>query len=149
MVCNTLGLVSYNSLEPCWYCTCNTSDVPWTDFSWRARWRRRICDDSTFFGRVRKVGGFWDWPMGGRRTISLDTLHLIDHHGIGSAILGNLFCEVVRCQGNVSSVHVYLQSHGPNSPEDFARGRRAHCCSLPSGVMNSTAAETKHKVWLF
>ncbi len=100
MFCNTLSLVSYNSNTPCWFCRCNTTDVPWTDFSWRAKWRKHICSNGDFLSRVRRPVGFWDWASVCRRTICLDTLHLLDHHGIGSCVLANLFWEAIRFKGD-------------------------------------------------
>ena len=37
--CNTLGLAHFNSVSPCFWCGCNTRDVPWTDSSPDAAWR--------------------------------------------------------------------------------------------------------------
>ena len=97
MFCNTLGLSHFGSNEPCFFCPCNRSDLPWSEFRWAARWRRRHYDDATFLRMVRPWRhGFWDWEGVSKRTIALDTMHLLDHHGVGSIILATLFAEAIR-----------------------------------------------------
>ena len=98
MMTNELGLPSYSSNEPCFYCGCNRSTIPWTDFKWGALWREHVHEDIAFLARVRNRGAsaFWTWAGATRDSICLDTLHLLDHHGVGSAILGNLFAQVIR-----------------------------------------------------
>ena len=48
MFANELSLVSFNANDPCPFCLCNRSSMPWTDFSWRAKWRKRICTEAEF-----------------------------------------------------------------------------------------------------
>ena len=41
-LCNTFGLSHFNSRSPCFWCACNVTDVPWSDFSPDAAWRRTL-----------------------------------------------------------------------------------------------------------
>jgi hypothetical protein len=46
--CKTLNMPWYTSRTPCALCPCNSSDIPWTDFSSAAAWRARVWDNVTW-----------------------------------------------------------------------------------------------------
>lgn len=97
MFCNEIGLPSYNSNKVCGLCGCNRTGAPWCDFRRCAMWRRDIYGTPSLLAcRTKPLHGFWAWSGVQARSIALDSMHMIDHHGVGGDAIGNLFYEAIR-----------------------------------------------------
>ena len=101
-VCNELGMSHYNSKEMCGYCDANDSDVPHTDNSDGARWRPTCRHNLAFLGKFRLPLH----PLVAHKiftvyTYRLDIMHLLDHHGVTSHIVGNTMIVHEKDRGGI------------------------------------------------
>ena len=76
-LCNVYGLRHFNSRTPCFWCNCNTQDIPWTDFSPAAGWRQTLEEP----GRVMVAPSdheLWWLPGMSIFSVAWDILHGLD-----------------------------------------------------------------------
>ena len=95
--CIVLGLQHFNSPEPCCYCAANETDSPFNDFHAAACWRRTVFTPGQFLRRIRQprhdlTASTWF----NLHSYRLGMLHLLDHHGLASLILGNILWHHLR-----------------------------------------------------
>ena len=95
-VCNKIGLPHYNGVNMCFGCEANTGSVPFHDFHDDARWRHTVVSNSRFKQRLRTPLH----PLAGhaifnKYTYRYCSLHMLDHHGCTSVILGSILYEHV------------------------------------------------------
>ena len=97
-LCNGLGLNHFNSFNPCGLCGADREDIPWVHFSTRAKWLETIYTVDGFLERYATADSHKLFRVAGMtpQTISIDLLHVLDHNGLTSNILGNLFYEAIR-----------------------------------------------------
>eukprot|EP00969_Alexandrium_andersonii_P140877 6230788-Alexandrium_andersonii.AAC.1 len=89
--CNQWGLRHFNSVKMCAWCDADTGDVPFTDFGQEAVWRQRLATEGQFLRRLRAPRhplAAHEWFN--KYSFRLDLLHILDHHGVLSAVLGNI-----------------------------------------------------------
>jgi len=92
-ICNVCGMKNYNSKVICGYCLADDTAHPHTDNSRGASWRGRILRTTRDFkDRFRHplhpiVASEWFSLFSYR----LDCMHLNDHHGVTSHLVGNIF----------------------------------------------------------
>ena len=90
--CNVLGLPHYNGTEVCAFCRANSTTRPFNNFHAAAAWRETLVDNDGYRARLREpLHPLVAHPVWSIYTYRLDLLHLLDHHGITSTILGNIF----------------------------------------------------------
>ena len=89
--CNEWGLRHFNSTKMCAWCDADTGEVPHTDFGEQAKWRETLATQGQFLRRVRAprhpllAHGWFN-----KHSFRLDMLHILDHHGVSNAVLGNI-----------------------------------------------------------
>ena len=95
-VCNKIGVPHYNGTNMCSDCEANTRGIPFHDFHDDARWRQTLVSNDRFLQRLRRplhplAAHIWfnKW------TYRYCTLHMLDHHGCTSIIVGSILNEHV------------------------------------------------------
>lgn len=82
-----------NTANPCGWCRCNQTDIPWNDWRSRAEWRKTLKSPeemmAAFDHKLFNVPGIN--PL----ALMLDTLHTLDL-GVATHILGNLLWELLE-----------------------------------------------------
>ena len=103
-LCNTFGLAHFNSNSPCFWCACNVSDVPWSDFSPTAPWRSTIVKPRP---GLPPPSGHPIWSIPGVTVLSIgwDILHGLD--------LG----PCLHVAGNILEDFVAMTALGRNAEE--------------------------------
>ena len=81
----------WGALEPCGLCGCNRSDKPFNKFGFDARWLPTVLNMHRYAIRYKNVGNH---PLQfhtaiGPYTSFLDALHILDHKGLTSHVIGN------------------------------------------------------------
>ena len=95
-LCNSLGLSHFNSGQPCFWCGCNTRELPWTDFSPAAGWR----DTQILPQPVMPPPSeheVWNVPGVTVLSVGWDILHGLDL-GPTQHVLGNCLEDLVQKQ---------------------------------------------------
>ena len=91
-ICNDIGLPHFNSNSCCFLCQANDTDLPHNDYHRDAAWRSTCKDEATFRADLRRpLHPLAASPIFSRFTYRLDLLHLLDHHGVVSHVVGNIF----------------------------------------------------------
>jgi hypothetical protein len=88
----------YNSNTPCGLCRCDVGDIPWNHFSATADFVATTFSLAEFLAEYR-VGDYhplFDFEGMSPQTISLDLLHICDHHGVVSYFAGSLIYSMVK-----------------------------------------------------
>ena len=104
-VCNILGLPHYNARENmCTDCLANTTDRPHNVFQANAGWRATLVDNKQYIARVRRpLHPLPAHAAFNRHTYRFDLLHMCDHHGVTSHVIGNVLWAHLanECESNV------------------------------------------------
>jgi len=96
-VCNEVGLPHFNASQMCCFCEANTSDKPHTDYSDLAEWRRTLRNNRRFMRAIRQpLHPLVGHPWFSMYTFRMDLLHMLDHHGVSSHVVGNVFWHHLR-----------------------------------------------------
>ena len=96
-ICNVIGLPHFNSTQPCADCCANTTDLPHNDFGSNAAWRATVRTNDEYMNAIRRpLHPLASHPIFNRFTYRHDMLHMLDHHGVASSIIANVFWEHVR-----------------------------------------------------
>ena len=125
-ICNVCGMKHYNSNVICGYCLTNDTVHPHTDNSRGASWRATILKTTREFkDRFRQplhpvVAHEWFTLYSYR----LDCMHLNDHHGVISHLIGNIF------DIQLSDAHGPLPGPNLDARLDFLNGDIAAYNSL-------------------
>lgn len=90
---NELGLPHHACNEPCAWCECNKSDIPWNDFRDRAAWRSRIRTAQQHLEDPITDHCVMEIPGVNFFSLHLDVLHVLDL-GVTSHAVGNLLWEL-------------------------------------------------------
>ena len=79
-LCNEYRLAHFNSNKPCFWCPCNTTDMPWSDFSEEALFLRHLYGpDGEGHGEQLIPGHpIWEIPGVTRFSVLWDILHGLD-----------------------------------------------------------------------
>ena len=99
-VCVDLGLRHFGARKMCFLCDADTADTPHNDFTAGAAWRRTVFTNGQFLRHIRQprhvltAHAWWN-----RHTYRLDMLHVFDHHGVASVVVGNILWEHLRTAG--------------------------------------------------
>ena len=103
-ICNVIGLPHFNSTQPCADCCANTTDLPHNDFGSNAAWRATVRTNDEYMNAIRRpLHPLASHPIFNRFTYRHDMLHMLDHHGVASSIIANVFWEHVK-HGTPTSV---------------------------------------------
>ena len=90
-LCNTIGLPHYNGNEMCSLCLANDSTIPWNNFHETAAWRDTLVTNDQFLARLRRpLHPLAAHPIFNLHSYRHDLLHMIDVHGVASAIIANI-----------------------------------------------------------
>ena len=104
-VCNILGLPDYNARENmCTDCLANTTDRPRNAFQANAGWRATLVDNRQYIAEVRRpLRPLPAHAAFNRHTYRFDLLHMYDHHGVTSHVIGNVLWAHLahECESNV------------------------------------------------
>jgi len=89
--CNVMKLKHYSAVQMCMHCEADKKDIPFHDFHGGAKWRSTILSNDAFMARVGEprnpmVAHVWF----NKYTYRYDLLHMLDHHGVASHIVGNI-----------------------------------------------------------
>ena len=90
---NQYGLSHWASNEPCFWCSCNTSDRPWSDFAPGAAWRATV-HEPQIVNPPPSPHPVWTIPGMSRWAVSWDILHGLDL-GPTLHVLGNVLEDLV------------------------------------------------------
>ena len=89
--CNMLGMPHFNSNEICVECMANTTDIPHNNFGVDAAWRATLKTPDQYFEHFRKpLHPFVCHDFYTTFAYRYDLLHMLDHHGVASQVLGNI-----------------------------------------------------------
>ena len=89
-VCNELGLPHYNSVEMCVLCEAHTRLRPHNNFHADAAWRSTLVSNARFRERLRRpLHPLVDHCLCSKYTYKFGLLHMTDHHGVASHVVGN------------------------------------------------------------
>ena len=93
-MCNIIGIPHFNSPYAC-CCLCEANmdmdDKPFNDFSPGAAWRGTEVHNVRFMERLRQpLHPLCSHPWFNMHTFRFDMLHLLDHHGLASHVVGNV-----------------------------------------------------------
>ena len=99
-MCNDVGLPHWGRNDCCGLCMANKSDLNYKDLRKTASWR---CTTHTPQGFRDRFGQDDRHPLlrflassGGPFAWALDTLHLLDYHGVSSHIIASVFTDIVK-----------------------------------------------------
>ena len=94
---NSWGLSSYNGTHPCTECICNRADIPWTELSGEAKWRKLPpLTKTTYFARARSpLHPVLGSPFAWRWFCPLDLMHIADCNGITNIAAGSVIKPLV------------------------------------------------------
>ena len=92
-----VGLRGAGMTHPCAWCPCNRTDMPFTALGTSALWRRHRFSNDEFLAHIRDAPRhpLLNWPMVNRQTFRLDTLHIVDYHGVISCVAANTLWTIV------------------------------------------------------
>ena len=103
------GFPAWSSSEICWLCEANRDDVPFSDFSLSAAWRKKRRSATSLFARLREQGiprsPLFGCPGFHVSMVVIDLLHACDL-GVSQVALGNLFYELLPTVGSVRAEQV-------------------------------------------
>ena len=92
-LCNQYGLRHFNSNQPCFWCSANVSDLPWSDLAPTALWRGTVVTEADAMRPsthpLWQIPGFSVWSVG------WDILHGLDL-GPSSHVIGNILDDLVH-----------------------------------------------------
>ena len=93
-LCNEYKLAHVNSTAPCFWCPCNTTGMPWNDFSVGALYRELMCTVPASGGPVRAPNDHPIWTIPGVTVFCVlwDILHGLDL-GPTLHVLGNILAD--------------------------------------------------------
>ena len=93
---NKYGLAHWGANEPCFWCGCDTTDVPWSDLSPEAAWRRTVKEHQA---ANPAPSGHLVWTIPGLNiwSVGWDVLHGLDL-GPTLHVLGNGLEDLVQCR---------------------------------------------------
>ena len=91
-ICNVVGLPHYNCAENmCMACLANTGDIPHNTFHKDTAWRGALLDNAGYLARIRRpLHDLAAHEVFNRFTYRFDLLHMCDHHGVTSHVIGNV-----------------------------------------------------------
>ena len=89
--CNVLGLQHYNGARVCMECKADTVVLPHNNFAEDAEWRTSRHSPQEYLDAIRRpLHDLVRHPFFNRLTYRYDLLHLLDHHGLTSQVVGNI-----------------------------------------------------------
>ena len=81
----------YNSVEMCALCEAHTRLRPHNNFHADAAWRSTLVSNARFRERLRRpLHPLVDHCLFSKYTYRFDLLHMLDHHGVASHVVGNI-----------------------------------------------------------
>ena len=91
-ICTAVGLPHYNSAENmCMVCLANTGDIPHNTVHTDAAWMGTLLDKAGCLARIRRpMHDLAAHEVFNRFTYRFDLLHMCDHHGVASHVIGNV-----------------------------------------------------------
>ena len=92
-ICNVLGYPHFNSPAGlCTYCLANETTIPHNSFHADAAWRGTLVSNDEFLERIRRpLHPVTAHPVFSIYTYRCDLLHMLDHHGVSSHVVANVF----------------------------------------------------------
>ena len=91
--CNVLGMPHYNGGPDgiCMACEANATTIPHNTFHANATWRGTVVCNQRFMDRIRTpLHPLAEHAFFTKYTYRYCLLHMVDHHGVGSHIVGNI-----------------------------------------------------------
>eukprot|EP00974_Lingulodinium_polyedra_P050053 4813753-Lingulodinium_polyedra.AAC.2 len=90
--CNVLGLPHFNATGNCCAdCMADTEGVPFNNFHGAAAWRDTLKTNTQYLAAVRTpMHPLLAHPWFCKYSYRHDLLHMIDHHGVASHVIGNI-----------------------------------------------------------
>ena len=92
-LCNSYGLRHFNATESCFWCSCNDTDKPWTDFSPAAVWRGTVVSEEEAL--QPSAHPLWKTPGLTVWNVAWDILHGLDL-GPTIHVIGNILDDLVQ-----------------------------------------------------
>ena len=135
-LCNTLGLAHFNSASPCFWCGCNTRDVPWTDSSPDAAWRATTLQPQP---DMPVPSALEIWQILGVTIFSVgwDILHGLDL-GPTQHVLGNCLEDLLRTPAFGNTIPTRLKGYG----QELSRSTRT--CRFRTGSLILELSNFRH-----
>ena len=92
-----LGMRGASHNDPCSFCPCNRTDMPFTALGSSAAWRLRRLSNDQFLLRIRQENRHplvaWTWFN--RHSPRLDGLHVVDYKGVAGAVSANVLWSII------------------------------------------------------
>ena len=91
-----LGMKGASNTEPCGFCPCNRTTIPFTELGASARWRQRRLTNMQFLARLETPRHpMSTWPIFNYMSPRFDGLHVVDYKGVLASIHANVLWTLV------------------------------------------------------